>query len=61
MFLLRKTLIAVTLNAELVIQPLNVGVSVCYDGSLPVKLGVQFGVLLPTIIVKATLFIYICS
>lgn len=49
--LVRKRLVAVALDLELMVEPLDVRVSVSNDGPLPVELSIQLCVLLSSVVV----------
>ena len=61
MLLVRKALVAVALDGEVVIQALDVSVTVRDDRSLAVQLSIQICVLLSPVVVKASLLVDICT
>lgn len=61
MFLVCKALIAVTLDAELVIKALDVGIAVGNDTPLAVKLSIKLCILLSPFIIQAALFINVST
>ena len=60
-FLARQTLVAIALNRELVIESLNISVTICNDGSLPVQLGIELCVLLSPFVVQRALLVYVST
>jgi hypothetical protein len=57
MLLAREALVAITLDVELVVKPLDVGIAVSNNRPLSVQLCIKIGVLLPSVVVKSTLLV----
>ena len=56
-FLACKTFIAIALNAKLMVEPLNVSVTIRNNRPLAIELSIKLGVLLSAFVVETALFI----